>query len=71
MSDVVVFRLKNQKEKEAIVEEYSALWGKDATAALIDHATSKPFGFLWINGRATTPEETFWQNFDVMIHPAT
>jgi hypothetical protein len=69
MSDVLVWRLKNLKEKEAIAEEYSAVFGKDATEALIDYATSKPYAFLWINTRAKTPEQTFWQNFETMLRP--
>lgn len=69
MSDVLVWRLKNAKEKDSIAEEYSAIWGKDATEALIDHATKEPFSFLWINTRAKTPEETFWLRFEVMLRP--
>lgn len=68
-TDWFVFRLRNQKETEAIVEENSGAFGIKATWAIFNEVFETPYAFLWINGRAKRKEDTFWLNFDERLVP--
>ena len=70
-TDTFVFRLRSQNDAYALVEENSAAYGKDATAAILAHATAEPYSFLWINGRAKQQAEIFWLRFQSMLVPSS
>jgi hypothetical protein len=68
-TDLFVFRLRSQAELMAICEENSAAYGKDVTEKIILRATEEPYSFLWINLRATRPEDLFWLKFRGRLQP--
>ena len=70
-TDLFVFRLRSQAELMAICEENSAAYGKEVTEKIILRATEEPYSFLWINLRATRPEDLFWLKFRGRLRPRT
>jgi hypothetical protein len=56
-------------EQQAIVEENSAAYGKDATEKILNRATEEPYSFLWLNLRATKKEDLFWLKFTARLIP--
>ena len=63
-SALIVFRCRSMQELQAIVEENSAVLGKDELLRLYHQATAEPYGFLYINPMAPTVKTMFWQNFE-------
>ena len=61
---LIVFRLRNTKELEAITEESSAVVSKDRFCELYDFATSEPYNFMFINTGAKNANEMPYQNFE-------
>jgi hypothetical protein len=61
---LIVFRLRNTKEYEAICEENSAVVSRDEFRRLYQYATSEPYSFLFINAMAKTADEMFWLRFE-------
>lgn len=68
-TDLIVFRLRSVHEQQAIVEENSAAYGKEATEAILRKATEEPYSFLWINLRATDQKDLFWLKFEARLVP--
>ena len=68
-TDLVVFRLRSLHELDAVIDENSALYGKENTKELYDYATKDPYSFLWINARAKHPEDTFWLRLEARLVP--
>ena len=66
---LIIFRLRNVKELDALTEENSALISRQRFREIYDEATGSPFGFLFINSVAKTVDEMFWSNFDRPIEP--
>ncbi|CAE7462916.1 unnamed protein product [Symbiodinium natans] len=58
-----VFRLRNQLELDALVEELSAMLSKETLYAMYEEATREPYGFWFVNLRAPK-SEMFWINFE-------
>ena len=48
INDLFVFRLRNQSDLDAFLDETSALIDKPTMLRLYNEATSEPFGFLYI-----------------------
>ena len=69
-TDLIVFRLRSLAEQQAIVEENSAAYGKEATERILDRATEEPYSFLWLNLRATRKEDLFWLKFTARLIPS-
>jgi hypothetical protein len=69
-TDLFIFRLRSLAEQQAIVEENSAAYGKDATERILERATEEPYSFLWLNLRATRKEDLFWLKFTARLIPA-
>jgi hypothetical protein len=67
---LIFFRLRNYKELEALIEEFSALLPKDTMMEIYNTATKKQFDFLYINLMAHSPEDMFFRNFDTRLVPA-
>ncbi len=61
---LIVFRLRNVKEYEAIAEENSALVSKQRFHEIYEEATSEPYSFLFIDAMAKTLDKTFWVRFE-------
>jgi hypothetical protein len=66
---LIVFRLRNVKEYEALAEENSALVSKDRFREMYEEATSEPYSFLFINSVAKSLDEMFWLRFERPIIP--
>jgi GTPase SAR1 family protein len=66
---LIVFRLRSEAELQAIVEEISAVYGKDTLIALIRHATEQPYSFLYCDLAAKKPDQMFWLRFEKRLVP--
>ena len=64
-----VFRLRNYSDLQAIVEENSALADAKTIRGLYDRATSRPYGFLFIDLLSTELAETFYASFEARLVP--
>ena len=62
-SCLYVFRLRNEKDLQAFLEETFALVDKKTLLALYKRATSEPYSFLFANLIALR-EDMFWLRFD-------
>ena len=58
-----VFRLRNQLELDALVEELSAMLPKDVLYGMYEEATREKYSFWYVNLRAPK-EDMFWVRFD-------
>ena len=58
-----VFRLRNQLELDALVEELSAMLPKDVLYGMCEEATREKWSFWHVNLRAPK-EDMFWVRFD-------
>ena len=58
-----VFRLRNQLELDALVEELSAMLPKDVLYGMYQEATREKYSFWYVNMRAPK-EDMFWVRFD-------
>ena len=58
-----VFRLRNQLELDALVEELSAMLPKDVLFGMYQEATREKYSFWHVNLRAPK-EDMFWVRFD-------
>ena len=66
---LIIFRLRSEAELQAIVEEISAVYGKDTLIALIRHATEEPYSFLYCDLAARKPDAMFWLRFEQRLVP--
>ena len=66
---LIIFKLRNVKELEALTEENSAVVSRDRLREIYEEATSQPYGFLLINSVARSVEEMFYLNFEHPIVP--
>ena len=66
---LAVFRLRNIKDKTAILEENSAVVNSKVLEKMYDIATSKPFGFLLILLTETDPDKMFFSSLDSRLIP--
>ena len=66
---LIIFRLRSEAELQAIVEEISAVYGKDTLIALIRHATEQPYSFLYVDLAAKKPDQMFWLRFEKRLVP--
>ena len=61
---LVVFRLRNRLELDAIIEELSAVYDKRTLMEMYSLATAEPHSFWYVNLAASKVEDMFWKNFD-------
>ena len=66
---LVVFRLRSVPEREAIVEENSAVYDKDTMRLIYETATEEPHSFLYIDLMAKRREDMFWERFSHRLVP--
>ena len=67
---LITFRERSLKNLEALIEENSALVGKDIMKKLYDKATEKPYGFLMIILTETDKNKQFYGSFETRLIPA-
>jgi len=66
---LIIFKLRNVKELEALTEESSAVASRERFREIYEEATSQPYGFLYIKSVAKSADEMFWINFEGPIIP--
>ena len=59
-----MYRLRNYKDLESLIEELSALYPKKTLLELYNYATDKPHSFLYINLVAKDKRKMFMENLD-------
>ena len=61
---LIVFRLRNGKELQSVVDELSAIYPADVIRSIYEEATDEPFSFLYVDLCARKKEEMFYKRFD-------
>ena len=69
ISDLFLFKIRNKKDLDAVIEEMSALYDKNTLLKMYHYCTDQPYGFLWINLRAKSPAEMFHFKFEKKLLP--
>ena len=64
ITELYVYRLRNYRDLESLVEELSALYPKKTLLELYNIATSEPHSFLYINLVAKNKKDMFFMNYD-------
>ena len=64
-----VFRLRSMQDLQTLIDECSALLGKDALLRLYRHATDEAYGFLYVDLAAKTTDEMFYMRFQARLVP--
>jgi len=64
MTHLFIYRLRNQADLQAIIEEISAVHNPKVLLEMYNVATREPYSFLYINLVAKTVEDMFFKNFD-------
>ena len=62
-TSLIVYRLRNQKELDAMVEEVAGLIGKKELIEIYKIATADEYSFLYVNLAARNVNETVYKNF--------
>ena len=62
-----VFRMRNHKDLEAVIEENSALLNRKQLLEVYEHCTVDKFSFLYINLNESNPQNAFYRCFDAKL----
>ena len=63
-TELYVYRLRNQKDLDAFLEELSALYDKKTLLKLYQHATEQPYSFLYVKLNAKKRDDMFYVKYD-------
>ena len=63
-TELYVYRLRNQKDLDAFLEELSALYDKKTLLKLYQYATDAPFSFLYARLNAQNRHDMFYMNLN-------
>ena len=63
-TELYVYRLRNQKDLDAFLEELSALYDKKTLLKLYQYATDAPFSFLYVRLNAQNRNDMFYMNLN-------
>ena len=66
---LIVFRLRNRLELDAIIEELSAVYDKKTLLEMYQLATAEPYSFWFVNLSASRVEDMFWLTFQRRMVP--
>jgi hypothetical protein len=64
---LLAFKVRNQREYEAIESEVTALVDRDTFKEIWKECTSEPYSFLFIRLNAKSLDETFMKRFEYQI----
>ena len=64
---MLIWRLRNAKEREAVIEELSALYPRSVLLNMYTAATDEPYSFWYINLTAKKKTDMFFLRFDQKI----
>jgi hypothetical protein len=67
ISDLFLFKLRNKKDLDAILDEFSALIPKDELLQAYNFCVGEPYCFMWINLRSKDHNKMICKNFDEFI----
>jgi hypothetical protein len=62
-TELYVFKLRNQNELDAFIEEVSAISDKKSLLEMYHIATEEPYSFLYVKLNAKDPNKMFMKNF--------
>ena len=62
-----VFRMRNNKDLEAVIEEHSAMADTKTLLEVYNLATKEPYQFLYIDLTKSQPNETFFKGFQTRL----
>ena len=68
---LIVFRVRNRLELDAIIEELSAVYDKKILMEMYQLATAEPYSFWFINLGANRREDMFWLRFEQRMVPSS
>ena len=63
-TELFVYRLRNQKDLDAFLEELSALYDKRTLLKLYQYATDQPYSFLYVKLTAHNRDDMFYMNLN-------
>ena len=66
-TQIYIFKLRNYKDLESIIEELSAIYDKQTLLKMYNLATDKPYSFLFINLVTHNKKDMFYINFSQKI----
>ena len=66
-TELFVYRLRNQKDLDAFLEELSALYDKKTLLKLYQYATDQPFSFLYVKLTAHNRDDMFYMNLSAKL----
>ena len=69
ITDLYIYRLRNQADLDAIIEEVSAIYDKKTLYQLYRMATDEAYSFLYIQLAARDKHELFYMRFDRKLIP--
>jgi hypothetical protein len=69
LTDLYIFRLRNQADLDAIIEEVSAVYDKKTLMKLYRLATDPAYGFLWIRLTAKDKNDMFFYKLESRLIP--
>ena len=69
ITDLYIFRLRNQADMQAWLEEMEAIYDKDTLLELYKTATDVPYGFLYIKTNAKSKEDMFFASLQQKLVP--
>ena len=67
ITDLCIFRLRNQSDLDAIIEETSAILDNATLLKCYKAATTKPYSFLYVKLTAKTTDDMFYESFSEPI----
>ena len=59
-TELMIYRLRNQKDLDIFLEEVSALFDRKTLLAIYQYATNEPYSFLYVKLTAPTKDEMFY-----------
>ena len=66
-TQLYVYKLRNYKDLESIIEELSAIYNKKTLLEIYNKATEDPYSFLYVNLVAPNKKDMFYINFQQKI----
>ena len=67
---LIIFKIRNRLELDAIIEELSAIYDNKVLMEMYQIATAEPYSFWYINLAASKIEDMFFNKFQQRMIPA-
>ena len=66
---LIVFRLRNRLELDAIIEKLSAVYDKKTLMEMYQLSIAEPYSFMYVNLFAPRVEDMMWLRFEPRMLP--